>query len=201
MLFFSKIILIIFSLSGVASAQVKWEGLEINNFIEKKLKLKSSQFEKYIITSLHEKNELIEIWSKKQARNIFLEIHKQSLNIKEFENFKKSNLIIVRNLYREIPSPYPGALSKGQDCANGNSRPLEYEVVSKRLVYFVFEGAASERFVFGVCDPKEVKYQGAIVLFKTENNYSLMRVFIPIKDFLKDRETIRNLVRSITLIE
>ncbi|MGZ3807157.1 MAG: hypothetical protein ACXVCE_03665, partial [Bacteriovorax sp.] len=78
------------------------------------------------------------------------------------------------------------------------NRPLEYEVKSKNMVFFVFEGAASSRFVLGVCDSKEIAYQGAIVLFKTDHYYGLMRVFVPLHEFDKNKEFVKNSLRSLT---
>ncbi|MDD4973893.1 MAG: hypothetical protein PHY93_06055 [Bacteriovorax sp.] len=129
-----------------------------------------------------------------------MEIHKQSTHSDEFDNFKKSNLIIIRNLYRATPSPYPGSITRDQECGNKKSRPLEYEVKSKNMNFFVFEGAASGRFVLGVCDPAEVAYQGILILFKTDNYYCLVRVFIPFHEYEKNKEFIRNSLQSLTYL-
>lgn len=176
-------------------------GKALSDFTRDYLSLDMPLFKNYLITSYKVrpsstgKNEIVELGGQSGAYNLLMEIRRKTVRDAEFENFKNSNLIIIRNLYRPMPTPYPGALTKNDGCSDQDSRPVEYEFEDTNSSFYVLEGGASNRFVFGVCDRAEKTYQGILVIFKTKGFYGLIKIFVPYKDYLRNKNYFREVLK------
>lgn len=198
-------LLLIISIILTGSISLAYEGKSLDLFSKKHLLLNSPSFKNYQIYSYKEKKnsksqvEWIELWSKNKENSLFWEIHMKEFDEIEYLNFKNSNLLIIKNLYRATPSPYPGSLTKNSGCSTA---PIEYDFSANGIVFSVLEGAASSRLVFGACENSPEKgFQGFLVLFKTKQFYSLIRLFIPYKDYLKNKKVFKTFLQSVTTNE
>lgn len=191
--------MIFFGGINISFSEESWIGRDLGWFSAKVLKIDAPSLKKYKITSVHEeKNEIAELVAQNSKTKIFLEIYNITSDFAEFENFKKANLTIVKNLYRRTASPYPGSVSNTFECQEKKYYPKEYEVKNKEITFSVFEGGASSRYTMGECTPNEAKYEGILIFFKTKSNYYQMKIFIPFDEYLKNKNFAKNLLQSLT---
>lgn len=97
-------------------------------------------------------------------------------NIQNAKSYINDIIFVLDTMYRDVRSPYPGALSSRIGCAD--------EFKPKKNVYEPFDYYlifASERFTYGVCSD-DLIYYSSIMFFifceKGENFYQI-EVFIP----------------------
>ena len=97
--------------------------------------------------------------------------------LKQAKNYISDKIFVINSIYREINSPYPGALSNRIECEE-KFKPKTMENVP--FDYYILY--ASERFTYGVCSWDLIKYKSVIYYTyckETKNLYQI-ELFIPV---------------------
>lgn len=174
----------------------------IANYMRTNLGFSIVQLENYPITSLRTsysrvlKIEQIELKSQSYKKFVSLEIHRPFIE-KDFLSFEKAHMNLTYNLYLPQSVPYHGAITDRIECNTKKVGPFDYLVSTPLMTFHVLEGAVSKRFVFGVCDFREHFYQGALIIFKGQDYYALMKLFVSKEDYLKNRNYFKDLLKSV----
>ncbi len=126
--------------------------------------------------------------------NVHLEIIKPEKLESTYLDTIKINTTIIKNLYGRSASPYPGDISRTQDCSSPDLQAKTYEVKKQDVVFSIIEGATNKRFVFGACLKQDVNYQGAIIIFKNNNSLATLKVFVPIQTYIKDKDFFKKFI-------
>lgn len=189
--------------STYAATIEAWKGKTIHQFLKEKMKIDFEFFNEHKITSirnskLNSTNEIItEVWSKNSEKMAFIEIHENVTNKEQFEEFRKTNFLLISKLYRSRPSPYPGIITSKEECPTKEFGPKEYTIEVSKTSFNILEGPTSSRFAFGACNTEDMAYQGAIITSQRSNSYMLARFFVSISDYSKNTNMIKDIVSKI----
>lgn len=126
--------------------------------------------------------------------NVHLEIIKPEKLESIYQDTIKINTTVIKNLYGRSASPYPGDISRTQDCSSQDSQVKTYELKKDDVIFSIIEGATNKRFVFGACLKQDVSYQGAIIIFKNNNALATLKVFAPIQSYIKDKDFFKKII-------
>ena len=107
------------------------------------------------------------------------------MNAEQAADYGSSKLFVIKSLYREIHSPYPGPLSNRIECSE-EFKPVVIEAspFDYHLLY------ATDRFTYGACSWDLITYK-TILYFQhceTENSLYQIELFVPIEDSSSDYE-------------
>jgi len=104
--------------------------------------------------------------------NVFKNTSQEKANI-----YISDKIVLISSLFREISSPYPGALSNRIKCLE-EFKPLR--ISNYPLDYYIIY--ASSRFTYGVCSFDLIKYRSILYFQYCGKQKSLYQVklFIPI---------------------
>jgi len=151
-----------------------------SNFIEKfKLKSISEAFDS--TTLIGEYGDLfIKV-------NIFKNIDKEKANI-----YISDKIVLINSLFKEIRSPYPGALSNRIGCPE-EFKPLR--ISNQPLDYYILY--ASSRFTYGVCSFDLIEYRSILYFQYCDKQKSLyqIKLFIPVDQDLSAYERLLKPIR------
>lgn len=102
---------------------------------------------------------------------------------------------MIESLYKRIPSPYPGMISKAIECPDKFKPKLLYLEIDKKNtpIYILY---STPRFTYGACADELISYRGALTFIYCEKEKILYKIelFIPKKDF--DKEEILSILGS-----
>ena len=129
--------------------------------------------------------------SQNDQASIHLEILTPENPDQTFKDFVKINFSLIKNLYGQSTSQYPGIISKKQGCSSAGSLPQIYEIQKNNVTYHILEGATNERFAFGVCNGKDRRYQGGIIIFRNKGSITTLKVFSRYQTFQKDKNFLK----------
>jgi len=118
--------------------------------------------------------------------NIFKNISQEKANI-----YISDKIVLINSLFREIGSPYPGALSNRIECPE-EFKPLR--ISNQPLDYYIIY--ASSRFTYGVCSFDLIKYKSIIYFLycDKDENLNQIKLFIPLD---QDISAYEGLLKSI----
>ena len=110
-------------------------------------------------------------------RNLAIKIKMlKGVTLNQAENYISDKMFVINSLYREIDSPYPGALSNRIEC--GEEFKPEKKVNAPFDYYIAY---ASDRFTYGTCSWDLIEYKSIIYYAycnKTKNLYQI-ELFVP----------------------
>lgn len=134
------------------------------------------------------------IIAKKGQRVIKIEVIK-NIAPKYADRYIEERKDMIESLYKRIPSPYPGMISKVIECSDEFKPKVVYlEIEEKNTpVYILY---STPRFTYGACVEDLIKYRGALTFIYREKEKTLYRIdlFIPRKDF--DKKKVLNILSS-----
>ena len=119
--------------------------------------------------------------------NIFKNTSQEKADI-----YISDKIVLINSLFREISSPYPGAISNRIECTK-EFKPLR--ISNSPLDYYIIY--ASSRFTYGVCSFDLIKYRSIIYFLycdKDKNLYQI-KLFIPIDQDISSYEELLNSAR------
>lgn len=102
-------------------------------------------------------------------KNIEVEVAKK--------NFQRKTLLFS-SLYEKSNSPYRGAISKTLRCENQEAQPQKTirNTPSEEIISFKF--FTNDYFILGVCEKKDLKYLGMVVLVYCKKSKSFAEISI-----------------------
>ena len=106
-----------------------------------------------------------------------IRIHRfENWSIEKADNYVSDKMFVIRTLYREIHSPYPGPLSNTIECAEEfKPERMEHPPFDYYLLY------ATERLTYGACSWDLISYR-VIMYFafcEADNSFYQIELFIP----------------------
>ncbi len=105
------------------------------------------------------------------------------------ENYLNDKMFVINSLYREIHSPYPGALSNRIECADEfKPKQVEHFPFDYYLIY------ATDRFTYGACSWDLITYETVFYPLYCEENNILYQIelFVPVEDYSSRYEEFLN---------
>jgi len=101
-----------------------------------------------------------------------------NVGLKQSENYIYDKIFVINSMYRDIDSPYPGALSNKISC-DEEFKPQK--IPNTTFDYYMLY--ATSRFTYGACSWNLIEYRSYIYFAycnESENLYQI-ELFLPIK--------------------
>jgi arylsulfatase A-like enzyme len=131
----------------------------------------------------------------KNERVVKIEVIK-NIDNKSARNYIGERTDLIVSLYKRIPSPYPGAVSKTIECPDKyipDVFPLEIEG-ENIPVYTLY---STPRFTYGACADELIKYRGFMTFVYNEKRAILYRIEIFIPKHAFDKKEVSGLLASL----
>ena len=103
----------------------------------------------------------------------------KNISLKEVNIYISDKMFVIKSLFREIVSPYPGKLSNRIECPE-EFKPLK--IADSPFDYYVIY--ASDRFTYGVCSWDLIKFKSIIYFLYCNKEKKLyhIKLFIPVDE-------------------
>ena len=119
-------------------------------------------------------------------RDLFIKIKiLNDTNLKQSEDYILDKMFVISSMYREINSPYAGALSNKIKC---DEKFKPQKIPNFPFDYYIIY--ASDRLIYGSCSWDLIKYKSILYYIhcnKTNNLYQI-ELFVPIKESISGYE-------------
>lgn len=95
------------------------------------------------------------------------------------ESYISDKMFVINSLYREIHSPYPGALSNRIACADEfKPKRVEYSPFDYYRIY------ATDRLTYGACSRDLISYQTILyfIYCDEDNSFYQLELFVPVNE-------------------
>jgi len=123
--------------------------------------------------------------AKKNGRIVKIETIK-NIDEKTASRYVEERKHLIESLYKRIPSPYPGMVSKTIECPEKFTPEIvSLKIENKTTPIYIL--SSTPRFTYGACADELIKYRGYLAFIYNEKGKILYRVeiFIPVEEFDK----------------
>ncbi len=110
----------------------------------------------------------------------------KNLSASAAKSYIEERVYMIEALYKRLPSPYPGMVSKAIDCPAEFSPKSEYIALGgQRATVYIL--SATPRFTYGACAQDLIKYRAALMFIYCQKKETLYRLemFVPKEKFEK----------------